>query len=103
MFKTKGMSDNVKKQQKLLDVIVASISVVCAHLELTAQKHNMGIPKHAYNGGWIKAIVFSIEDQVVTSFPMLVMACGYDDEAPNPQPWAINFCRWHLANKWLHG
>ena len=88
----------MNNQQKLLYMIIASISVVCAPLEVTAPKHNTGIPKHAYIGSWIKEIGFSTEDQVGTSFPLLVMACGYDDEVNNWQLWAINFYRWHLGN-----
>ena len=84
-------------------MIVASILVVCAYLEVAVPKHNMGIPKHAYVGSWIKEIGFSIDDQVVTSFPLLIVVCGYDDEAHNPQPWAQNFYQWHLANECLHG
>ena len=70
------MSDAVKNQQKLLDMIVASISVVCAHLEVVDPKHNTDISKHAYLGSWIKQILFSTEDQVVTSFLPLIVACG---------------------------
>ena len=96
------MSTEMKNQQKLLDV-VASISVVCAHLEVVVPICNTGISKHAYLGNWIKVIVFSTEDQVVTSFPPWVMACGYDGEVHNLQPWAIDSCLWHLATEWQHG